>query len=252
MIYLRLEQIGENSDAIQLNRKPIAAFFLWATRIKILNESPRFDWQSHVTRRRFFGLWDRIHLTNPALAEIYLDALLRYVDVDHGLVTECPGLEQAARAASLCLLRALSGVDSGSAAFMDIRERYNAVIPPHTDFEGLLCYHAINAIHATLVGGQEKRTISWTDYKLHVQEHAFLANTLARVAHKGGNHGKVSHWALRFIVRSLSQDPPPPASVVTDCLMIIAIDLGCEISEGDVRNLDKRYGCLTQLRRLSC
>jgi len=246
MIYLRLEQIGENFDAIQLNRKPIATFFLWATRIEILNESRRFSWQSDASRHRFVGLWDRIHLTNPTPAAIYSDALISYLDVDHSRVTECPGSEQGARAASLCLLRALAGVDSGSVAFRDIRERYNAVIPPHADFEDLLCYHAINAIHATLVGGQETRVIPWTDYKSHTQEYIFFASTLARVAHK------VPRWALRFAAHSLSQDLLPPTSAIIDCLIVIAINLGRDISEDDFKNLDERYESLVQLHSLLC
>jgi len=245
MVYLRLAQIGENFGAIQLNQEPIATFFLWVTRIEILNESQRFGWQSDITRHRFLELWDRIHLANPASAATYLDALLSYLDVDHGRVTECPGSEQGAKAASLCLLRALAGIDSGSAAFRDIRERYDAVIPLHADFEGLLCYHAINAIHVTLAGGQEKRTISWMDYKPHTQEYIFFANTLARVAHKA------PRWALRFAAHSLSQNPLFPPSVIIDCLIVIAINLECDIPEGYVRNLHKRYRPLVQLHSLS-
>jgi len=246
VIYLRLEQISENFNAIHLNRKPIATFFLWVMRIEILNESQKFGWQSDVTRHRFLELWDRIHLGNPSSAITYLDALLSYLDVDHGRVTECPGSEQGARAASLCLLRALAGTDSGSVAFRDIRERYNAIIPLRANFEGLLCYHAINAIHVTLVGGQEKRAISWTDHKPHTQEYILFANTLARVAHKA------PRWALRFAAHSLSQDLLSPASVIIDCLTVIAINLGCDIPEDGFRSLDERYESLAQLHKLSC
>jgi len=240
MIYLRLEEIGENSDAIRLNRKPIATFFLWATRIEILNESQRFDWQSDTTRHRFFEVWDRIHLTNPAPAAIYLDAL-SYIDVDHGRVTECPGSEQGARAASLCLLHALSGVDPTSTALEDIRKHYATVIPPIANFEGLLCYHAINAIHATLVNNRLRRPPEWKVYYPRAQEHVFFANALAQVAHKRKQHGKVPRWVLRFVIHSLSHDPEPPISVITDCLTIIAVDLGCDVSHPGISGLRGRY-----------
>jgi len=240
MIYLRLEQISENFDAIQPNRKPIAIFFLWTTRIELLNESRRFGWQSDATRHRFLGLWDRFHPANPASAVTYLDALLGYLDVDHGRVTECPGSEQGARAASLCLLRALAGVDSGSMVFRDVRERYDAVIPPHADFDGLLCYHAINAIHATLVGRRTSWTFSWTDYNPCAQEYVFFANALVQVA----QGGKLPHWVLHFVIYSLSKYPPSPTSVVIDCLTIVATDFGCAISEDDSRNPDDRYARL--------
>jgi len=241
MIYLRLEEIGENSGAIRLNRKPIATFFLWATRIEILNESQRFDWQSDTTRRRFFEVWDWIHLANPAPAAIYLDALLSYIDVDHDGVTEYPGLEQGARAAFLCLLHALSGVDPTSTALEDIRKRYATVIPPTTNFEGLFCYHAINAIHATLVKNRLRRPPERTDYYPRAQEHVFFANALAKVVHKRKHHGKVLRWVLRFVIHSLSHDPEPPTSVITDCLTIVAVDLWCDVSHPGISGLRGRY-----------
>jgi len=88
----------EDLDAIQLHRKPIATFFLWATRIEILDGLLSHYPQSDTTRHRFLQLWDRIYLANPAPAAIYLDALLRYIDADHSRVTEQPGSAQGARA----------------------------------------------------------------------------------------------------------------------------------------------------------
>jgi len=241
MIYLRLEEIGGDSDAIQLNRKPIATFFLWATTIEILSESQPFEWQSDVTRHRFLELWDRIHLTNPAPAAIYLDALLSYFDVDSDRVTEYPGSEQGARAASLCLLRVLSGVDPTSSVLEDIRKPYLAVIPRTANFEGLRCYHAINAIHAILVNSGLRRFFEWTGYQPHTQEHIFFTNTLARVAHKGKQHRKLPRWVLRFVIHSLSHDPQPSTSAIVDCLTIIAVDLGCNVSRPGISGLRGRY-----------
>jgi len=246
MIYLRLGQIGGNSVAIQCGQESIAMFFLWATRIEMLNEPQQSDCQSDTSR--FIGLWDRIH---PTLAAISLDALLSYVNVDHGRVTEYPGSEQGARAASLCLLRALSDVDPTSTVLKDIRERYVAVIPPNADFERLLCYHATNAIHTILVSGQYKRTIPWMNYKPHTQEYIFFANTLVRVACRWEWWWGVPRWALCFVTHSLSQYPPSPASVIIDCLKIIAISLQYGMSGGDVKNLDNRCESLVQLHSLS-
>ena len=249
-IHLRLEEIGGDSDAIQLNRKPIATFFLWATRIDILSDSQRFDWQSDITRHQFLELWDRIHLTNPAPATFYLDALLSYLNVDQGRITERPGSTHAARVASMCLLRALSGVDPTSSVLEDLRQSYTAVIPYTASFEGLHCYHAINAIHAVLVRSKLRGSLDWTDHRPHAEEHIFTS-TLARVAHNGKQHGKVPRWLLRFVIHSLPNDPQPPILVIIDCLMVIAIDLGCDVSEDDVRDLDKRYACRVQLHNSS-
>jgi len=252
MIYLRLREIGGNPDAIQRNRKSIATVFLWATRIEILNESRWFGQQPDISQHRFLELWDQIHLANPAPAAIYLDALLGYLDVDNGWVTESPGSKQGARAASLCLLRALSGVDPISSALEDIRKRYAAVVPPDANFEGLLCYHAINAIHTVLVSRRKGWPFSRMDYNSCAREHVFFANALVQVAHKGKQHGEVPRWVLHSATHSLTHGPQPPVSVTTNCLTIIAIDLGCEIPEDDVGNVDKRYERLAQLHSLSC
>jgi len=251
MIYMRFEQIGEDPDAIQLHRKPIATFFLWVTRVEILDGLLSDYPQSDTTRHQFLELWDKIHLANPAPAAIYLVALLRYIDVDQGRVMERPGSEQGARVASLCLLRALSSVDPTSPVLEDIRKSYVAVIPCVVNFEGLHCYDTINAIHAVLVGSRLREPLPWMDYMPSVQERIFT-NTLARVAHKRKGHGKVPRWLLHFVTHSLTHDPQPPISFITDCLTIIAIDLGCDISEDDVRNVDKRYECLAQLHSPSC
>jgi len=249
-IYLQLEEISGDSDAIQLHRNSIATFFLWATRIEILDGSRQFGLQSDMTRHRFLELWDKIHLANSTPAATYLDALLSYIRIYRGRVTECPGLEQGARAASLCLLRALSSVDPTSTLFKDIRRRYATAIPPNADFNVLLCYHAINAVHATLVSSQLRRFFEWTDHEPNTQELAFFANTLFQATCSGRHHLKVPRWVLRFVICSLSRDPPSSISVVTDCLMIIAIDLGCDILESDVRTPDERYAQLAQPHNL--
>ena len=249
-ICLRLEQIGGDSDAIQLNRKSIATFFLWVAGAHVLNGPPWLFWQSDTTQHAFFQLWDRIHLVNLAPTTIYLDTLLSYVNVNHGRVTERLGSEQGARAASLCLLRVLSGVDPTSATLEDMRKRYLTVFPPKANFEGLLCYHTINAIHAVLVRSKIRGFFRLTNYMPCAQEHIFFANTLVRIAHNGKLHGKVPRWVLRFVIHSLDRCPQPQMSVVADCLTTIAIDLGCDIPEDDIRNPDKRYERLAQLHSL--
>jgi len=167
--------------------------------------------------------------------------LLDYVIVDRGRVTERPGLEQGAKAASLCLLRALSSVDPTSTSLRDIRRRYAATIPSDADFKGLLCYHTINAVHATLVDSRARKFFEWTDYKPRADEHIFFANPLVQVAHKWKQYGKVPRWLLRFAIHFLSHGSPPPITVITDCLTIIAIDLGCDVSHVGTLGLPGRY-----------
>jgi len=217
--------MNEDSVAIQLNLKPIATLFLWVTRLETAGESRCL----HDTRHQFLELWDRIHLADPALAVIYLDVLLSCTDVNGSQVAARPGSERAAGVASMYLLCALSGVGPKSTVVEDIRRRYIGVIPLEADFEGPFC-HAMVAIHALSFSSWERRPFEWMDYIPFAREDVSFADTLVRVAHNRRQYGKVPRWVLRFALRSISQDPQPPTSVVADCLTIIAIDLDCDVS----------------------
>ena len=52
---------------------------------------------------------------------------------------------------------------------------------------------------------------------------------------------KVPRWILRFVLRSLSQETLPPDDIIADSLLIVGIDLGYSISEGDILTSDKGY-----------
>ena len=63
-------------------------------------------------------------------------------------------------------------------------------------------------------------------------EHVIVACALTRLAlFESWMRGvaKVPRWLLGFPFRFLSQDPPPPASIVVNCLSISAIDLVCDV-----------------------
>ena len=189
--------------------------------LEIANEPQRLDEGLH-------DLLDRIHQSRPGLGGIYLDALLGSVHVNGDRVTERPGSKQAASAASICLLRVLSRT---TVVDQDILERYVSVIPPNADFRRLPCHHTMSAIHA-LFFSHKQRWLDWTDYNSHSLEYVVFADALERIVRGSVSSvgSKVPRWTLRFILHSLSLDPPPPTSVVTACLSIIAIDLGCDVS----------------------
>ena len=70
-----------------------------------------------------------------------------------------------------------------------------------------------------------------------------VAHNLARLArseYQRTRRVKVPRLILRFALRSLSLNPPPPASVIADCLSIIAIDLGCDGLNAGNTTLDER------------
>lgn len=218
-----------SGHAIGLHCRSISIFALWVTQLETSPQPRRFDEQSHSIRHSFLEQWDRFHLANHGLPAIYLDVLLSCISVDRDQVAEYPGSGQVAIAASMCLLRTLSGASPKSEVTEGIRQRYLEAIPHMAAFEGLPCRHAMYTIHALLNGSQERRPFDWADYKPCAREHVFFAATLVRVA-RTRPRGKVPRWALRFVIHSLSQEPPPPTSVTPDCLLVIARDLGCDAS----------------------
>jgi len=248
MVYLQLKQISGNSDAIWINHKAIAIWFLWEVWFGISNRPQWFGTELYPTQHQFLELWDQIHITNPAPGTIYLEVLLSCINADHLQVVEGPGSEQVTRVASLCLLRMLSGVDLTSMVAEDMCQHYTRVIPHCANFQGLPCYHMINIIHLMFVGKWEGCSFLWMDYKPYPQEHALFADTLVQVAHKAREcQGKVPRWILHFVLYSLSLDPLPPTSVIVNCLSMIAIDLGCDVLETRTTIMDKRWVNIQQV-----
>lgn len=227
---------------MELHSKSIAIWSLWAVQSEIADKPHKFGNKSSPTHHELLPLWDQIHITNPALAIIYLDVLLGCITVNKNQVTEGPNMGQAIRAASLCLLRALPDVDPKLKLVHDIHQGYMRAIPNYANFDGLSSYHVISAIHALFISRQERYLFGWMDYKPCSQEHTFFTNTLVQVAHKARDcWGKVPRWTLRFVLHSLALDPPPSTSVIADCLSIIAIDIGCDISSPRAVTPDERY-----------
>ena len=171
----------------------------------------------------------------------YFDVLLNSITVNGAQVVE-PGSGQVTRAASLCLIHTLSRVDPTSEVVIALRHCYISSIPHHANFEGPLCYHMIYVIQILLVIKGWGHPPVWMDYKPHPQEHGLFANTLVQITHKAREHQKkVPCWILRFVLHTLSLDPPPSTSVIADCLSIISMDLGCGIPSTRTTILDERY-----------
>lgn len=210
---------------------------LWAIQFEISNKPQPIDDQSSSTQ-----LWDQIHTANSASGAIYLDALLSCIMVNHGQMTGGLALKETTRIASLHLLHALSGVDPVSTVVRGMPQHPDRISSHCSDFKGLLCYHTINVIQILSAGKQEGHSIGWTVHKPHPQEHTLFTNTLVQVAcEEGALQGKVPRWMLRSVLHSLSLNPPPPTPVIVNCLLIIAIDLGCNVSSTRNKTLDHRY-----------
>ena len=242
-IYQQLEQISVDPNAIQVNCKAIAILALWAIRFEISNKPQQPDDQSPSSQ-----LWGQIHTANSASGTVYLDALLSCIKVNHAKMTGGPVLEQAAKVAFLHLLQALAGVDPISTVVQQMHQHSVRATSHNFNFKRLLCYHTINVIQILSVGKQEGHSIGWTVHKPSPQDRTLFTNSLVQVAHEViENQKKVPRWILRFVLHTLSLNPPPPASVIVNCLLIIAIDLGCDVSITRSVTLDQRYVCVNHV-----
>ena len=186
---------------------------------------------------------------DPALVTGCFDIFIGCVKVINRTVAITRGLDQLATVSATCLLRTfshLSTTDPTSNVLTDIRQRYSRVFPPWTNFDGLPFFHTLDAIHRVIHPHLDRWWHGWEDYWPPSYEHAIFAHALTKLAqseYRKENRlpGGVPPWITRFVVHSLSLDPLPPTSVVVDCLSIVAMDLGCNVSSTRTTAFDKRY-----------
>jgi len=176
---------------------------------------------------------------NPALVSACFDVLAGCAAVvDHKVVIN-QGSEELAALSDLCCLRTISHLatmDPTSIIIKDVRRRYAKTFPRTAIFDGSpsrLSFAVILDIPYSPL-----RDIQQEDHKLLSNERVIPVR-LSRLEYQKKRHGKVPRWFLRFALHHLHQDPPPPTSVVIDCLSIIAIDMGCTVSK--TATLDERY-----------
>ncbi|KAF9644474.1 hypothetical protein BDM02DRAFT_3190579 [Thelephora ganbajun] len=93
----------------------------------------------------------------------------------------------------------------------------------------------MNAIHHLVTRPVVSRFPDWRDYNPSADELRPFSCALAQAAkfeyHRRGVQLGVPGWLVRFALCFLSRDRLPPTSVVLDCLTIIAISLGCNVSD---------------------
>ena len=176
---------------------------------------------------------------------------------DNNQAVVLQGSEQLAGTAAACLLGAVSHsliVNPKSNTLKDVHQEFDRIFLPTIDLRSLPFYPTISAVQ-NLFNGNDR--LSWEGVDPSAPGNLPLVHILVKVAwlryRRLGLEGqkKVPRWVLRFSFHCLLRDPEPPVSVITDCLLIVAIDLGCDISDRDIRNLDKRHVGLAQSCSLS-
>ena len=190
-----------------------------------------------------------LHEYKPALAVDCFDVLLRCVKVVKGSAMVIEGFEQLARVSAPCCLNTLSHLamlNPISGVLDDLRQQYIRVFPPGTGFNNLQFSHILGIIHCVFypIRVQRRLPLSVSDRILHLAwrgaqtscvqwegyrsmsdgEHTMVAYSVLKFFQfeiKRRVRAKVPHWALRFVLHTLSQESMPATSVVAACLGII-------------------------------
>ena len=214
----------------------------------------------HLLTLRSLAAMTTLASFDPALISTCFDILVGCVSITGGKVVILQGSEEFAALSAQCCLRMLAHfttVDPASGFFEDMRRRYTKTFPIEADFEGLSFYHRLSILHNIFYPSYKRvllqdlysrsfhrPRIEWKDHKLSSAEHVAFVQ-LARFKYRGNRPQKVPRWILRFTHHLLSQDTLPPASVVANCLSIIAMDLGHTVS--NAATMDDRYVHIWQI-----
>jgi len=159
------------------------------------------------------------------------------------------GSERLAEMTITCFLTLLSHflvILPGSGVVEDVRQRYKRTFAPSTSFYDLQSSSTMTVIHNLFyTGTHRRRAVRWDDFYPSLPEHGSIIRGLLLIAwseyRRRKEWKKVPRWILRFVLRSLSQDTLPPDDIIADSLLIVGIDLGYSISEGDILTSDKGY-----------
>ena len=181
---------------------------------------------------------------NPAIVADCFNVFVGCISSSGSRTAIKHGSEQLAIISALCFLhtlRRLSVVDPTSGVIEDVCQYYNRVFGTSLSS---ISFRDLNAVSKIL------SLFRWELGLLRPSNHApstqgqvqvtrYMAEA-AQVEYQQTQRRKVPRWILLFALDSLSLNPLPPTSVVADCLSIIAIDLGCDVSDTGPTTLDER------------
>ena len=181
----------------------------------------------------------------PTLVMDCFGIFIDCVNVSDGRVGMIQGLDQLATVSANGLFRTfrhLMVMDPTSTILADLHQRYNRVFPTEVDFAGLPFYSTMTLVHALVGRFGNPRYVWWNDRRLSGQDYVPFSQRVlqaARVKHRQTQRRKVPRWTLRSALHFLSLGSLSPAPVVVDYLMIIALDMSCDVP--DITSLDTRW-----------
>ena len=164
------------------------------------------------------------------------------VSAGKGKATVVPGSEELATESASALLNTLQNLilmDPTSNIIEDLHRRYNAVVSPEADFSNLPFDSKISPIHAFSRGLGASGNLPRRRFSVFGQGLIPFSQHIVKAAqekYQQTQGQKVPRWALRSACHllSLGSISPPPA--IADCLMVIAIDIGCNVPEVKASN----------------
>ena len=201
----------------------------------------------HLVALKHLAATPELAQFNPTLVAGCFDVFISCISVNELWVEIKPGFEELATVSASTFLRTflhLSVMDPTSSTMVDIPRHYDKVFRDYMDFTGLPFRSTMTKIHIlfgkhpisdfpqqgnSIQPTPERALLSWE----------ILNTTWAE--YQQTRPREVPRRFFRFVVDSLSMDPPPPVSVVADCLGIVAIDLGCDLS--NIALSGDRYTC---------
>jgi len=150
------------------------------------------------------------------------------------------GSEQLATASAICFLSTFSHLfirDPRSSAIKDIRHHYRKVFQNWPRFNGLPSFYTFRTIHSVFYPHDRDWSFSLRDSRLPNHEHILCSRAQVKIARTRDS----PDWTFGFVLHSLFLDPLPSISVIVDCLSIIAMKLGCNVTTHRTVILNKRY-----------
>ena len=172
------------------------------------------------------------------------DTVLECFDHSSGHPVVIPKLRNKAYLSAKALLhlaiqRKCIGDEPDRAAFESISRRHSIMNSKHYEGDSDL-ESTLGIIDRVFLDGGFKR-MDWQGFSLTVPHHAWMGHILLyRAWDVLGKGEPLPDDVKEFVLHSLRLEPPPPATIVADCLLIIGLVLGIKLHVDDLLVIDKR------------
>ena len=170
------------------------------------------------------------------------DTVLKCFDHSSGHPTGIPKVKDEAYLGAKALLhltiqRKCSGHRSDKAALESISNRHKRMCSQRYDDDSDLT-STLDVIDYVF---DKPGPICWKGFSFTPKHHAWMSHILVyRTWDVIGQKKPLPDDVKEFIIHSFQLEPPPPAPVVADCLIIVGVILGIRLHGDDLSTVDKR------------